>query len=75
MTNNCKIIILLLVCVGVRIVLTENINNNCPEKCVCRKINENGSTLKVKCGGLPQSKLTTLKELDFNLIKYDVVQL
>lgn len=76
MTNNCAVIILLLACVGVCIVSTENIDNNdCPEKCVCRKINENSSLLKVKCGGLPQTKLTTLKDIDFSPIKYDVVQL
>lgn len=49
--------------------------NNCPEKCNCRKIAENSNGLKVKCGGLPQVKLTSVKEIDFNAIKSDIVQL
>lgn len=70
--------ILLLVCASVCFIYSETIESNhsdCPEKCVCRRINDNGSLLKVKCGGLPQTKLTTIKELNFDNIKYDVVQL
>ncbi|XP_031627751.1 adhesion G protein-coupled receptor A3 [Contarinia nasturtii] len=76
MPNN--LFILLLVCASVRFIYAENIENNysdCPEKCACRKINDNGSLLKVKCGGLPQNKLTSIKEINFDNIKYDVVQL
>lgn len=51
---------------------TENV---CPEKCECRRIIENASALKVKCGGLPQVKLTNIKDVDFSAIKDDVVQL
>lgn len=47
---------------------------NCPEKCVCRRIDENASALKVKCGGLT-TKISTIKEIDFNEIKEDVVHL
>lgn len=74
MTNNI-ILILLLVCTSVIFADNENIQNDCPDKCVCRRINENGSSLKVKCGGLPQSKVTTIKEINFDRIKYDIVQL
>lgn len=49
--------------------------NNCPEKCVCRKIAETSTGLKVKCGGLPQVKLNSIKEIDFSPIKSDIVQL
>lgn len=77
MPNNF-FLILLLVCASVCLLFAENTEINhsdCPEKCVCRKVNDNGSLLKVKCGGLPQVKLTSIKELNFDNIKYDVVQL
>lgn len=48
---------------------------NCPEKCVCRKIVENAEMLKVKCGGLPAVKLSSIKDIDFSPIKDYVVQL
>lgn len=72
------IILLLVCCASVCFSCAETIDSNhsdCPEKCVCRKVNDNGSLLKVKCGGLPQVKLTSIKELNFDNIKYDVVQL
>lgn len=78
MPNNNFYIILLLLCASVCFVHSENIETNhsdCPDKCVCRKVNDNGSQLKVKCGGLPQVKLTTIKDINFDNIKYDVVQL
>lgn len=78
MPNNCLLILLLVCCASVRFSCAETIDSNhsdCPEKCVCRKVNDNGSLLKVKCGGLPQVKLTSIKELNFDNIKYDVVQL
>lgn len=51
--------------------------NYCPEKCVCRKIEnaENADGLKVKCGGLPAVKLNSIKDVDFSSIKDNVVQL
>lgn len=66
-------LILFIFCVYNGIVLT--LDDNCPEKCVCRKIAENSNGLKVKCGGLPQVKLTSIKEIDFKAIKSDIVQL
>lgn len=77
MPNNF-IVKILLVCASVCLVFAENIESNhsdCPEKCVCRKINDNGSLLKVKCGGSPQTKVNNIKEINFDHIKYDVVQL
>lgn len=76
--HNNFFIILLLLCASVNFVFSQNIETNhsdCPEKCVCRKVNDNGSQLKVKCGGLPQVKLTSIKEINFDIIRYDVVQL
>lgn len=73
-----SILIALLVCASVCLLFAQNIEINhsdCPEKCVCRKINDNGSLLKVKCGGSPQLKVNSIKELNFDHIKYDVVQL
>lgn len=78
MPNNFFLILLLVCCASVCLLVAETIDSNhsdCPEKCVCRKVNDNGSLLKVKCGGLPQVKLTSIKELNFDSIKYDVVQL
>lgn len=76
MTNNFIIILLLVgICSSLVFSDNENIQSDCPDKCVCRRINENGSSLKVKCGGLPQSKLSSIKEINFDRIKYDIVQL
>lgn len=77
MPNNF-LLILLLVCASLCSVFTDNIESNhsdCPEKCICRRLNDNSSLLKVKCGGAPQIKLTTIKDINFDNIKYDVVQL
>lgn len=76
MTNNI-ILILLLVCIGSLFVFadTEYIETDCPDKCICRRINENGSSLRVKCGGSPQSKITSIKEINFDRKKFDIVQL
>lgn len=49
-------------------------DTNCPEKCVCRRIDESSSALKVKCGGLA-TKLSGIKDVDFSAIKDDVVHL
>lgn len=49
-------------------------DTNCPEKCVCRRIDEGASALKVKCGGLT-TKLSGIKDVDFTSIKDDVVHL
>lgn len=49
--------------------------NNCPEKCVCRKISDNSNGLKVKCGGMPQVRLASMKDVEFNNIKLDIVHL
>lgn len=77
--NNNRFIVLLLVCAGICSVFSNDNNesnlSDCPDKCVCRKINEIGSSLKVKCGGLPQAKLTSIKEINFDSIKFDIVQL
>lgn len=63
-----RFVIIFLICTGsVRM-------ESCPEKCVCRK-NENANGLKVKCGGLPQTKLTSMKDIDFSAIRGDIVQL
>lgn len=51
------------------------IASECPEKCICRKINEKSSGLRVTCGGLPQVKITHLKEIDFGDLRYDIVHL
>lgn len=77
--NQHRFIVLLLICAGICIVnCNENDGENvagCPDKCVCRHINDNINSLDVKCGGLPQAKLTAIKEINFDPIKFDVVQL
>lgn len=50
-------------------------NEYCPEKCVCRKINENSTGLKLKCGGLATTKLTNIKNINFGSIASQVIQL
>lgn len=50
-------------------------DSNCPEKCICRKISDNSSGLKVKCGGMPQVRMTSMKDVDFTHIKLDIVHL
>lgn len=74
-----RFIVLLLVCAGICVVNcnateTESVAG-CPDMCVCRRINDNASSLDVKCGGQPQAKLTAIKEINFEPIKFDVVQL
>lgn len=48
---------------------------NCPDKCVCRKISETSAGLKVKCGGTPLVKLSSVKDVDFTSIKLDIMHL
>lgn len=50
-------------------------DSNCPDKCLCRKISDASNSLKVKCGGMPQMKLTSVKDVDFNSIKLDIAHL
>lgn len=51
----------------------------CPVKCTCRPVSQNGqnvSGLKVKCGGNPLTKLTSIKEIGFDdNIRNDIVNL
>lgn len=77
--NSHRFIVLLLVCAGICSINCDDKESEnvigCPEKCVCRRINDNGNSLDVKCGGIPQTKLTGIKEINFDAIKFDVVQL
>lgn len=45
----------------------------CPEKCVCKRINETLPGLRVKCGGVVNNKITSMKEIDFSTIQDDTV--
>ncbi|CAD7091368.1 unnamed protein product [Hermetia illucens] len=47
----------------------------CPTKCTCKNVNENGNTLRVKCGGTVHNKITSVKELDFGEDSDKVLQL
>lgn len=79
MMNRHCFIVLLLVCTGICSINCDSNDNDivigCPEKCVCRRINDNADSLDVKCGGLPQTKLSSIRDIIFDPIKFDVVQL
>lgn len=51
----------------------------CPVKCTCRPVTQNGQNmngLKVKCGGNPLTKLTSIKEIGFDdITRSDIVHL
>ncbi|KAG4067101.1 hypothetical protein HA402_000092 [Bradysia odoriphaga] len=50
----------------------------CPVKCTCRPVSQNGQNvngLKVKCGGNPLAKLTSIKDIGFDDIRNDIVNL
>lgn len=50
----------------------------CPVKCTCRPVSQTGQNvngLKVKCGGNPLTKLTSIKEIGFDDIRNDIVNL
>lgn len=47
----------------------------CPVKCTCRPVSQNVNGLKVKCGGNPLAKLTSIKEIGFDDIRSDIVNL
>lgn len=47
----------------------------CPVKCTCRPVSQNVNGLKVKCGGNPLAKLTSIKEIGFDDIRNDIVNL
>ncbi|KAJ6637071.1 Adhesion G protein-coupled receptor A3 [Pseudolycoriella hygida] len=50
----------------------------CPVKCVCRLVSQNSQNvngIKVKCGGNPQAKLTSIKEIGIDSIRSDIVNL
>lgn len=56
-------------------IVTKSTYAICPEKCICRPINETSTRIKVKCGGTPQTKITNFKEIDFGHIRSDIIQL
>lgn len=72
-TMRSSLLLLLIACNGVWLMDT-NVTN-CPEKCLCRRISDTSLGLKVKCGGMPQIKMTSVKDVDFAPIKVDVVHL
>lgn len=78
MMNKHFFMVLLLVCTGICSINCDSSDNEnvigCPDKCVCRRIND-ANSLDVKCGGSPQTKLTSIKDINFEPIKFDVVQL
>lgn len=47
----------------------------CPVKCTCRPVSQSVNGLKVKCGGNPLTKLTSIKEIGFDDIRMDIVNL
>lgn len=59
-------------------VIEANAIGICPVKCTCRPVSQNGQNingLKVKCGGSPLAKLTSIKDIAFDDIRHDIVNL
>lgn len=70
-------VILSLLSLGSLVIVADAIGI-CPVKCTCRPVSQNGQSvngLKVKCGGNPLTKLTSIKEIGFDDIRNDIVNL
>ena len=75
-TNNYILFNIICMFIFVQVFLgAPGVNSLCPEKCTCRAVNENTNELKVKCGGFPQSKITSVQEIDFGESRKDIVHL